>query len=718
MSPVVLEPPVMNFHHNSISPMPRIQFSPNVSPQIDQMRDSNASLQSPGLQRNGSFTTSYPAALYERDTSFDQETMSSSFETATTSPLSCANCGVGNTPLWRRDQEGRTICNACGLYLKSRRVPRPASHTRTSPGPAQQLSTLSLSAVRPMSASPPNLLTPAASPSDRHQSQQPQQASTTLQPRGTCPGDGRCDGTGGTSACAGCPTYNNVLHARLELESAEVNVADSSREAGTSHDTKNAAASASTTSTTVGNGKHPRGRTAVGALCCANCGTSTTPLWRRDDAGNNICNACGLYYKLHGTHRPNSMKKTVIKRRKRVPAAGPHLPTQPQSQNQNTGRNQMQGRLSDQAAAEALVSVGRATQDRSQGEESADEENEQRKKKRTRRGRGATESGDADAEMETTDDREGDGGERSKERRPASRASPGTWDEQALQDNSAAFGSFSAEMSVQAQGGRATNYESGAAEPRFAMQRGFTGTHTSGTSGGYDLPPLNAAIANSDKAGSRLAMLQGGGGGGSSRGTQQGQFMGSGTSPGYMRSGSAAPSRTHSPVSHMTGASGPGTTSAASGQNFHLPPPHSLAQGAHGHGHGHSLFQGSPPQGRPATPRSSSPGHYTSAEQIGGGSGVAAPLTLQELERHYYELAEQRRKWEEMLEKHDKMMAGVKRSMDEMRGVRGAEGGSQGHVDPRSFASLPSVPLSSRGDRNREAVNVWPVAPPESSSRD
>ncbi|KAK3813972.1 MAG: hypothetical protein J3Q66DRAFT_285066, partial [Benniella sp.] len=52
-------------------------------------------------------------------------------------------------------------------------------------------------------------------------------------------------------------------------------------------------------------------------LVCANCRTTTTPLWRRDSSGNTICNACGLYYKLHNVHRPVTMKRAVIKRRKR-----------------------------------------------------------------------------------------------------------------------------------------------------------------------------------------------------------------------------------------------------------------------------------------------------------------------------------------------------------------------------------------------------------------
>ncbi|KAH9500811.1 GATA-binding factor 2 [Bulinus truncatus] len=32
---------------------------------------------------------------------------------------------------------------------------------------------------------------------------------------------------------------------------------------------------------------------------CANCATATTTLWRRNPNGDPVCNACGLYFKLH-----------------------------------------------------------------------------------------------------------------------------------------------------------------------------------------------------------------------------------------------------------------------------------------------------------------------------------------------------------------------------------------------------------------------------------
>lgn len=55
---------------------------------------------------------------------------------------------------------------------------------------------------------------------------------------------------------------------------------------------------------------------------CQNCTTSTTPLWRRDEAGSVLCNACGLFLKLHGRPRPISLKTDVIKSRNRVKSAG------------------------------------------------------------------------------------------------------------------------------------------------------------------------------------------------------------------------------------------------------------------------------------------------------------------------------------------------------------------------------------------------------------
>jgi GATA-binding protein, other eukaryote len=54
---------------------------------------------------------------------------------------------------------------------------------------------------------------------------------------------------------------------------------------------------------------------------CMNCFTQTTPLWRRNQEGHPLCNACGLFFKLHGINRPLSLKTDIIKKRNRGSAA-------------------------------------------------------------------------------------------------------------------------------------------------------------------------------------------------------------------------------------------------------------------------------------------------------------------------------------------------------------------------------------------------------------
>lgn len=61
----------------------------------------------------------------------------------------------------------------------------------------------------------------------------------------------------------------------------------------------------------------PGGENNGAPTTCTNCFTQTTPLWRRNPEGHPLCNACGLFLKLHGVVRPLSLKTDVIKKRNR-----------------------------------------------------------------------------------------------------------------------------------------------------------------------------------------------------------------------------------------------------------------------------------------------------------------------------------------------------------------------------------------------------------------
>jgi hypothetical protein len=51
---------------------------------------------------------------------------------------------------------------------------------------------------------------------------------------------------------------------------------------------------------------------------CTNCGVTSTPFWRKSPNGLYYCNACGLYLRTHNTMRPASLSKNRESRRGKI----------------------------------------------------------------------------------------------------------------------------------------------------------------------------------------------------------------------------------------------------------------------------------------------------------------------------------------------------------------------------------------------------------------
>lgn len=235
----------------------------------------------------------------------------------------CSNCGTTNTPLWRRSPTGTIICNACGLYLKARHQSRPTKFKKPSSS-AALAKTFS-------NRGPRSSQSPSAESSTSNNTRQPP---NTYRPpehsSGSCPGGGQCNGAGGSEACSGCPAFNNRVAKSTSIparpDPSPRNTPESSTQGRDVQQTPIPDSERTPQPELETDAPEERGQLQSGTsllVACQNCGTTVTPLWRRDEVGHPICNACGLYHKLHRSHRPTKMKKSTIKRRKRVmPASG------------------------------------------------------------------------------------------------------------------------------------------------------------------------------------------------------------------------------------------------------------------------------------------------------------------------------------------------------------------------------------------------------------
>ncbi|KAG0330253.1 hypothetical protein BG004_002148 [Podila humilis] len=227
--------------------------------------------------------------------------------------LECFNCKVTQTPLWRRTPDRKhSLCNACGLYYKQYGAHRPL-HVR------HKLPTV-MTDMRTM---------PYARPS----SQSSRGSSPTLEVPFVFSSPSSAAPDSSASSSSDSDSDSGVVHHSLQSFPDLTKMYTEALMRPPVQKTT------------------PPLMTAKQGIECANCSQTQTPLWRKNEAGEPICNACGLYAKLHNRDRPVTMRKTKITRRRRD--WGGNLAHQAQAQAQALAFAHAQAQA--QAQAQALV---------------------------------------------------------------------------------------------------------------------------------------------------------------------------------------------------------------------------------------------------------------------------------------------------------------------------------------------------------------------------
>ncbi|KAF9977593.1 hypothetical protein BGZ73_005576 [Actinomortierella ambigua] len=270
---------------------PSVVAPRSPSPAISSCSSSSSSSNSPVMpERSLSPEVSGPSSRAGSPTPQSEPAATSAAPTTAKSgkparKLVCYNCQVTQTPLWRRTPDRKhSLCNACGLYYKQYKAHRPLTVRHKLPA---VLNELKVGGFMPYARPAPTTCASSRASSPGAAETPFMFPSVVSAPESSASGSSSSD-SDSDSSDGRTPKFS-VFPGLPDLAKLYPPLPRAS----------------------------PPVMTAKQGIECANCSQTQTPLWRKNEHGEPICNACGLYAKLHNRDRPVTMRKAKITRRRR-----------------------------------------------------------------------------------------------------------------------------------------------------------------------------------------------------------------------------------------------------------------------------------------------------------------------------------------------------------------------------------------------------------------